>query len=257
MTWPTSATDVSPGFAASASRAATSRTCPTLPAGPASSALVSVWTLSTTASAGAAASIAASAVSSSVVAASWSPSTTAPMRSARPPDLRRGLLAGDVQHRRPRAASRPATWRSSVDFPMPGSPPNSAIEPGTKPPPRTRSTSPMPDASRAASALSTTAIGVSDGDPRHGARRRCRRERRRGLATVSTSVFHAPHDGHWPAHFGEAAPHCWQRYCVFRAGTSALPGMPRARAALTARLTARLSARPWPSGAWRCGRARC
>ena len=37
VTWPTRAIDVSLDFAASASRAATSRTCPTLPAGPASS----------------------------------------------------------------------------------------------------------------------------------------------------------------------------------------------------------------------------
>jgi hypothetical protein len=33
----------------------------------------------------------------------------------------------------------------------------------------------------------------------------------RGAAIVSTSVFQALHDGHCPAHFGEAAPHCWQR----------------------------------------------
>ena len=33
----------------------------------------------------------------------------------------------------------------------------------------------------------------------------------RGAATVSTSVFHAPQAGHWPAHFGELAPHCWHR----------------------------------------------
>ena len=33
----------------------------------------------------------------------------------------------------------------------------------------------------------------------------------RGTAMVSTSVFHAAHDGHCPAHFGEAAPHCWHR----------------------------------------------
>jgi hypothetical protein len=32
----------------------------------------------------------------------------------------------------------------------------------------------------------------------------------RGAATVSTSEFHASQDGHWPAHLGEAAPHCWQ-----------------------------------------------
>jgi hypothetical protein len=84
VTCPTSATQVWPALASSASRAATSRTWPTLPAGPVSSGLVRVWTESTTASAGVALSMAASAVSSSVVAARLSPSTTAPMRSARP-----------------------------------------------------------------------------------------------------------------------------------------------------------------------------
>jgi hypothetical protein len=30
------------------------------------------------------------------------------------------------------------------------------------------------------------------------------------VATVSTSVFHASHDGHCPDHFGDSVPHCWQ-----------------------------------------------
>jgi len=34
------------------------------------------------------------------------------------------------------------------------------------------------------------------------------RDAARGAATVSTRLFHAPHDGHCPAHFGEAPPHC-------------------------------------------------
>jgi hypothetical protein len=58
VTCPISATQVEPAFATSASRVATSRTCPTLPAGPPSSAEANVWTLSTTANAGADASIA-------------------------------------------------------------------------------------------------------------------------------------------------------------------------------------------------------
>ena len=42
---------------------------------------------------------------------------------------------------------------SSVDLPMPGSPPSSSTEPGTKPPPVTRSNSPMPVAMRGAGSL--------------------------------------------------------------------------------------------------------
>jgi hypothetical protein len=37
-----------------------------------------------------------------------------------------------------------AACSSSVDFPIPGSPPSSISEPGTTPPPSTRSNSPMP-----------------------------------------------------------------------------------------------------------------
>ena len=62
-------------------------------------------------------------------------------------DLALGLLAGDVEHgcRRERP-SRCATCRSSVLLPIPGSPPISTIDPGTIPPPSTRSNSPMPEA---------------------------------------------------------------------------------------------------------------
>ena len=60
-------------------------------------------------------------------------------------DLRGGLLAGDVD-RRPRrgAAKAAAACRSSVDLPMPGSPPTRMAEAGTSPPPSTRSSSAMP-----------------------------------------------------------------------------------------------------------------
>ncbi len=43
---------------------------------------------------------------------------------------------------------------SSVDLPIPGSPPSRITEPRTKPPPVTRSNSAMPDAVRGASLLS-------------------------------------------------------------------------------------------------------
>ena len=96
----------------------------------------------------------------------------------------------------PVAATPAATWRRSVDLPIPGSPPKRAIEPGTKPPPRTRSTSPMPDVSRARSALSTIAIGTTEAAPAIARAADGARVVERGAATVSTIVFHAPHDGH-------------------------------------------------------------
>ena len=40
------------------------------------------------------------------------------------------------------------------------------------------------------------------------------------LMTVSTSVFHASHDGHCPDQRGVSAPHCWQTWTVRVAGTN-------------------------------------
>src|SRR5882762_3205265 len=49
----------------------------------------------------------------------------------------------------PWASSRAAHCMSSVDFPMPGSPPTSVTEPGTMPPPSTKSNSATPAFHRA------------------------------------------------------------------------------------------------------------
>ena len=50
-------------------------------------------------------------------------------------------------------ASVAASCSSSVDLPMPGSPPISSAEPGTMPPPVTRSSSAMPVEKRGASCV--------------------------------------------------------------------------------------------------------
>ena len=47
-----------------------------------------------------------------------------------------------------------------VDLPMPGAPPSSTSDPGTKPPPSTRSSSPMPVPSRSTAGASTSASGT-------------------------------------------------------------------------------------------------
>src|SRR5262249_14551210 len=101
-----------------------------------------------------------------------------------------------------------ATSSISVDLPTPGSPPSRVSAPATTPPPRTRSNSVIPLETRGASIL---AISVN----RTGA------ESHEGGTSIaaavtrsSTNVFHCWHDGHRPIHFGEAAPHCWQTYCV-------------------------------------------
>jgi len=68
----------------------------------------------------------------------------------------------------------------------------------------------MPDARREASALVTPAMGTTVAAPADPTRLDALAAAR-GAATVSTRLFHASHDGHCPAHFGEAPPHCWQR----------------------------------------------
>ena len=64
---------------------------------------------------------------------------------------------------RPAAARLPSAALVSVDLPMPGEPPMRTSEPGTTPPPSTRSSSPMPVPSRSIRAASTSpsATGVS------------------------------------------------------------------------------------------------
>src|SRR4051794_29580067 len=86
---------------------------------------------------------------------------------------------------------------------MPGAPPMSTSEPGTSPPPSTRSSSPMPVARRRTATASTS--------------RRARTAPVRAAlagprATRSSAiVFQAPQPGHRPCHLGSAWPHSEQR----------------------------------------------
>ncbi len=88
---------------------------------------------------------------------------------------------------------------SSVDLPMPGSPPTSSTEPRTKPPPVTRSNSAMPEASRGASWLLPVRVSSVNSRPL----RRLRIETGMLVAPVvssSASVFHySPQDFTCPA----------------------------------------------------------
>ena len=101
--------------------------------------------------------------------------------------------------RGPTARDAAAAWRRSVDLPIPGSPPTRTSEPGTSPPPRTRSSSPIPIGRRGDSAA-TSARGVARrrGQPGRGrpsratraargrrSRRGCSTPRRRGTGPPS------------------------------------------------------------------------
>src|SRR5262245_66428454 len=101
---------------------------------------------------------------------------------------------------------------------MPGSPPSSTSDPGTTPPPSTRSNSPIPVES-----LGNCSTSISEykravvGAP--GVAYRC------DVAVVpldsagrsSTYEFQAPQSAQRPSHFGDCEPHSWQTKKIGRA----------------------------------------
>ena len=108
----------------------------------------------------------------------------------------------------------------SVDLPMPGEPPSRTSEPGTIPPPSTRSNSPIPVRSRGTGEVSTSASGRG----RAGAAPREPPRGRRGRpppARSSTIVFHASQPGHWPCQRGVGCPHAEQTWMVVGRAMSA------------------------------------
>ena len=114
--------------------------------------------------------------------------------------------------RRLRIASRFCSTR--VDLPMPGSPPISTIEPLTRPPPSTRLSSSLGIWSRGSSTASIWFTGLGTPlEPRAAAD--CFVPADAVLIFSSTMVFHAPHPGHLPVHFGASAPHSVQNHMVF------------------------------------------
>ena len=77
-------------------------------------------------------------------------------------DLARRLLAGHMTARGTPLRQAPGQLQEQRDLPIPGSPLNRTIEPGTRPPPKTRSISPIPLAMRSASALETAAMASAE-----------------------------------------------------------------------------------------------
>ena len=90
---------------------------------------------------------------------------------------------------------------------MPGAPPMTVTDPGTRPPPSTRSTSPTPVVVGERSSVGTSptrrAGSAATGPDRPTAR-----------TASSVRVFHSPHVGHCPAHWGDAPPQDEQRWTV-------------------------------------------
>ena len=180
------------------------------------------------------------------------------------------------------AATLSSTCSRSVDLPMPGSPPTSTSEPGTMPPPSTRSSSSMPLENRSVADETTSdrRTGPVAVPPPAPSPLFAPRPRRLGAAatTSSTNESQAPQSGQWPSHLASRRPHSPQvkTVCVF--ATSAAPAAARVRrrhgplrrprtrrrrrdlrprrrtAALTGRRPARPARRGRPWAARRCRR---
>src|SRR6266571_2293109 len=111
----------------------------------------------------------------------------------------------------PAPSRRAAHCSSSVDFPIPGSPPTSTTDPGTIPPPNTKSNSANPVFHRSTTPPCTSArrtggtpvgryvLAVLPAFPPYRP------------AASSTRLFHAPQASQRPDHFGCSAPHSVQR----------------------------------------------
>ena len=218
VTCPTTKIAVPSSFAARIRRAAHSRTCPTLPGAPSSSSVCTVWIESTIAIVGRVASRCARMVSRCVSGRNSTSPAPSPSRSAR--SFTCSGLSSPLTYSAacPSPCSRATTCSSSVDLPMPGSPPTSTMLPGTMPPPSTKSNSASP-VFRRVDSVPLTALSFA-------ARvatmpRRCETAGRPTVfagarSTISsTSVDHSPHDSQRPPHFGYSAPQFVQRYAVF------------------------------------------
>src|SRR5690606_18935190 len=102
---------------------------------------------------------------------------------------------------------------SRVDLPMPGSPPTSTTAPSTRPPPRTRSSSPMPVDTRTSAAWVTSFSAVTFGGstlPAQPLRRAAGvavPAAEAGSSTTCESEFQALHSPHCPCHLLYSAPH--------------------------------------------------
>ena len=212
VTCPTSTVAMPRALATAMSAAATARICGTPPAAPSLASLEIVCTESTTSRPGRTSSTWVSRAPRSFSAARNRPGCTLPVRSARS-----RTWAGDSSpvtinaRSSPRAAKRWATSSSSVDLPTPGSPASSTTEPGTSPPPSTRSSSPTPVGRARASSGSSSPIGRAARVTGAG------ETARRGKAPSSATVPHAWHSGQRPTQRTDSVPHSVQRKPGLRA----------------------------------------
>ncbi len=150
-----------------------------------------------------------------------------PNRSARTRTCAADSSAHTSRHRAPRAAIWPSACINNVLLPMPGSPPISVTEPGTRPPPRTRSSSASSVGRGAAPEMTTSPIGTGTGTARRAlpapdAARPA--ETRAGGRVDSETDPHVPHSVQRPSHFGDWAPQVAHSKTLVRTDVRVMPG---------------------------------
>src|SRR5258706_3649639 len=121
--------------------------------------------------------------------------------------------------------------RMRVDFPMPGGPPRRITDPGTTPPPNTRSNSARPVAERTKGATRTSSKRTTSEEKLVIERLRTPAAERGGaMSSSSTKEFQCSHSGQRPSQRALEWPHSWQRNdvrpfsLVFIAQNSQIPG---------------------------------
>ena len=182
VTWPTMMTAVPLDLAKRTSSAVHSRSCDTAPAAAPAVEACTVCIESITNSCARRSPASARMAASSVSATTATPAAPSDSRCARRLTCATDSspLAYTTAHE---WATKSATCNSSVDLPMPGSPPSRITEPGTIPPPSTRSSSCAPLATRVAAAASATPALSATAPSR---RRRAARPRRFSARANST-----------------------------------------------------------------------
>ena len=156
---------------------------------------------------------AASTISESLVSERMNSSSGAtPRRSARSFSCR-SLSSPDTYSTRRPTHRLLQICSKSVDLPMPGAPPTSTRLPATAPPPRTRSSSPIPVENRISPSLVISRMrwgfrlmptGADFALPAAT-----------GFSMCSSMVLYAPQLGQRPIHFGVSLPQLVQKKTVF------------------------------------------
>lgn len=209
--WPMSITGTEDSFAYFSSLDAHSRTCDTLPATDSRVSEAMVCMESTMTRPGWVFSMWLSIFSSDVSQTMKTLSLGRPMRSAL--ILICFALSSPETYSMVRDLMESMFWSTRVDLPMPGSPPMRMMLPGTRPPPRTRLSSEEGILMRGSSsvAISDTGTGADRREDECGPGVR---DFFSGSTFSSTMVFHSPHAGHRPTHFGDSAPQLLQNHTV-------------------------------------------